>query len=489
MTRDAHRCDSPVGAGLRSADAAPEPHCCRTPLSDRADGRSPGIVYCGILEMLMTFMHLVTRASRALAPILAFSLSLQPMARAAAASPPADDLGWPSQKLSASNGAAQYGFGRAIAVSGDTAFIAALNAPAGGAVYVFERTDTGWVEVQQLNATDSPDGADFGSSIAIEGDTALIGADRTTLTDDGQRHQGAAYIFRKGTDGLWTQTQMLTASDFGAEAQFGNAVAVSGDTALIGAYNSTIDENSYQGAAYVFTRSGTTWTETQKLVADDGIGGDDFGNAVALDGNRALVAAEYGSGIAAQSGTVYAFENASGVWNQTVKIIADDGVFFDTFGYAIALAGDTALITAPYAQVGDNFGQGAVYVFDLAAGGESQVQKLVANDGAASDALGASISLDGDTVLVGASSALEYAGEAYLFANAGGTWSELGQLSGSDEVSGDNVGYAVALSGTTAIVGAPLQTIDGNTGQGAAYFFERLLAEEIFADGFDARSR
>ena len=435
----------------------------------------------------------VTRAPRVVVQVLIFALSLQPMAQAGAAPRAqtriADGLGWPEQKLSADNGAAQYGFGRAIAIDGDTAFVAALNAPAGGAVYVFERVAGVWAQVQQLNAIDSPDGANFGFSIALAGDTAVIGADRTTLTDDGFRHQGAAYIFEKGDDGLWTQAQKLTASDFGAEAQFGNAVALSGDTALIGAYNSTINDNAYQGAAYVFTRSGTTWTETQKLVADDGAGGDDFGNAVALDGNRALVAAFYGSGAAAQTGTVYEFEISAGVWTQTGKLNADDGAFFDTFGYAIALAGDVALVTAPYAQVGDNFGQGAVYVFDLAGGGASQTQKLAASDGAASDALGASISLYGDEVLVGASSALGYAGEAYLFANVGGVWGELGALSGSDEVSGDNVGYAVALSGTTAIVGAPLQTFGGNPVQGAAYFFERPTPDEIFADGFDTSAR
>jgi hypothetical protein len=353
---------------------------------------------------------------------------------------------------------------------------------------VFERAEGGWVQVQQLNAIDSPDGANFGFSIALDSDTAVIGADRTTLTDDGQRHQGAAYIFQKGSDGSWTQMQKLTASDFGAEAQFGNAVALSGDTALIGAYNSTINENFYQGAAYVFTRSGTTWTQTQKLVADDGAGGDDFGTAVALDGNRALIASPYGSGAAPQTGTVYVFDTSAGVWTQTTKLSADDGAFFDTFGYAIALAGDAALITAPYAQVGDNAGQGAVYVFDLVSGSESQTQKFAASDGAASDALGGSISLDGDTVIVGASSAVGYAGEAYLFADTGGTWSELGQLSGSDEVSGDNVGYAVALSGNTAILGAPLQTIGGNPAQGAAYFFERPASDEIFADGFDGPS-
>jgi hypothetical protein len=423
--------------------------------------------------------------SMSLARALALTLVISPALQATTAG--SSSLDWPVQKLSANEAASQYGFGRAIAIFGDTAFVGAPNAPAGGAVYVFERVAGSWVETQQLNAIESPDGADFGISIALAGDTAVIGADRTTLTDDGLRHQGAAYIFHKGDDGLWAQAEKLTASDFGPEAQFGNAVALSGDTVLIGAYNTMIGDNAYQGAAYVFTNDGTAWTETQKLVADDGIGGDDFGNAVALDGNRALIAAQYGSGATAQSGAVYEFESANGTWTQTTKLGADDGAFFDTFGYAVALAGDTAMVTAPYAQVGDNTGQGAVYVFDLS-GDANPTQKLVAGDGASSDALGASIALDGDTVIVGASSALEYAGEAYLFTRAGGVWSELGQLSGSDEVSGDNVGYAVALSQQTAILGAPLQTIDGNASQGSAYFFERPAVDEIFADGFDDSS-
>jgi hypothetical protein len=437
----------------------------------------------------MKSTHPASASPCALALLLLISPALQATTPAGVTShaqtEPSDSLDWPVQKLSASDASAQYGFGRAIAVFGDTAFAGAPNAPAGGAVYVFERVDGTWVQTQQLNAIDSPDGADFGISIALAADTAVIGADRTTLTDDGMRHQGAAYVFQKGDDGLWVQAEELTASDFGPEAQFGNAVALSGDTALIGAYNSTIDGNLYQGAAYVFTRDGTQWTETRKLVADDGIGGDDFGNAVALDGNRALIGAEYGGGAVAQSGAVYEFESAAGEWTQTAKLSANDGAFFDTFGYAIALAGDTAMVTAPYAQVGDNSGQGAVYVFDLS-GAAHQTQKLVASDGASSDALGASIALNGDTVLVGASSALGYAGEAWLFTLTSGVWSELGSLSGSDEISGDNVGYAVALSQRTAILGAPLQTIDGNAAQGAAYFFERPTPDEIFADGFDA---
>jgi hypothetical protein len=401
----------------------------------------------------------------------------------------ADTFDWTQQEAVADNGAANNGLGRGAAILGDTAFVAATNAPAGGAVYVFTRGSDGvWTQTQQLNATESPDGADFGCSIALSADTAVIGADRTTLTDDGNRHQGAVYVFARGKDGTWTQTQKLTADDFSAEAQFGDAVALSGSTILIGAYNATIDENPYQGAAYVFTLDGGSWTQTQKLVADDGIGGDDFGNAVALDGTRALVGAFYGTGTVGQSGAAYVFEGSGSSWKQTAKLVPDDGAFFDSFGSAVVLSGDSALVGSLYAQIGDNSGQGAVYAFDFAGGSWSQTQKLVASDGAASDALGNAMARDGDQVLVGANAANGYVGAAYLFARGAAGWSELGKLVASDGASGDGFGYTVALSGDTALAGAPLKAVGANSSQGAAYFYTQAASDDIFADGFDGVS-
>ena len=395
-------------------------------------------------------------------------------------------LDWTEQEAVADDGAANNGLGRGAAVFGDTALVGATNAPAGGAVYVFTRGDDGqWTQTQELNAADSPDGADFGNSIALSADTAVIGADRTTLTNDGNRHQGAVYVFTRGEDGQWTQTQQLTADDFSPEAQFGDAVALSGATILIGAYNTTVGENPYQGAAYVFTLEGGSWTQTQKLVADDGIGGDDFGNAVALDGERALIGAFYGSGTVGQSGAAYVFEGSGSSWKQTAKLVPDDGALFDSFGSAVALAGDSALVGSLYAQIGDNSGQGAVYAFDLAAGHWSQTQKLVPSDGAASDALGNAIARDGDRVLVGANAANGYVGAAYLFARSDTGWGELGKLVASDGVSGDGLGYTVALSGNTALAGAPLKMVGANSSQGAVYFYTQAASDMIFADGFD----
>jgi len=402
------------------------------------------------------------------------------------ASAQAGALDWTEQEIVASAGAANEGLGRGAAVFGDTAFVGAPGAAADGTVYVFTRGSDGvWMQTQQLNAIASPDGADFGISIALSADTAVIGADRTTLTDDGNRHQGEVYVFSRGDDGQWTQTQALTAPDFRAEALFGNAVALSGSTILVGAYNTMVGDNGYQGAAYVFTLSKGVWGETQKLVADDGAGGDDFGNAVALDGTRAVIGAFYGSGAVGQSGAAYVFESSGGTWAQTAKLSADDGAFFDTFATGVAVAGDSAIITSQSAQIGDNGGQGAAYVFALGDNGWSQTQKLVAADGAASDAFGSAIAIDGDQAVIGASSANNYTGAAYVFARAGSDWSELGKLVASDGAEFDNFGYAVALSGDTVLAGAPLRQVGDNASQGAAYLYTQPADETIFADGFD----
>lgn len=395
-------------------------------------------------------------------------------------------LTWQVQEVVAADGAAHDALGRGAAVLGDVAFVGATNAPGGGAVYVLTRgADGQWRQTQKLTAIAAPDGSDFGGAIALGAQTAVIGAARTTLTDDGNRHQGAAYVFTRGSDGQWTQLQKLTASDFGAEAQFGNAVALSGSTVLIGAFNTMVGANAFQGAAYVFTLDAGTWSETRRIIADDGAGGDDFGYAVALDGQRALIGALYGSGAAAQYGAAYVFDGSGSAWTQTAKLFANDGAFFDSFGTAVALSGDDALITSPFAQVGDNSGQGAAYAFHFTAGAWSQTQKLAATEGLASDSMGNALVIDGDRALIGASSANGYTGAAYAFERDAAGWNELGMLVATDAQSGDGFGYTVALSGDTFLTGVPLKMLGANETQGAAYFFTQPRADAIFDDGFD----
>jgi hypothetical protein len=184
----------------------------------------------------------------------------------------------------------------------------------------------------------------FGWSVALDGDTALIG----TLYGPGSANadQGAAYVFvRNGT--TWTQQKKLTANDGLAFAQFGTAVALDGDTALVGAPDhQRLPSFLTTGAAYVFVRNGTTWTQQAGLLANDGDGGDQFGAAVALDGDTALVGAPNNAVTVGGQGAAYIFTRNGTSWTQRQRLLASDIAPDDHFGNAVALSGDKALIGA-----------------------------------------------------------------------------------------------------------------------------------------------
>ena len=198
---------------------------------------------------------------------------------------------------------------------------------------------------QPLTASDGAAEDLFGNSVALDGNTALIGANGKTVNANGE--QGAAYVFvRNGT--TWTQQQELTASDGAAGEHFGDAVALSGDTALVSASNAIVNGHARQGAAYVFVRNGTTWSQQQKLFDINGVASDTFGKAVALDGNTALIGADTKTVNAnSQQGVAYVFVRNGTTWSQQQELTASDGAAGDQFGFAVALDVNTALIGAP----------------------------------------------------------------------------------------------------------------------------------------------
>jgi hypothetical protein len=325
-----------------------------------------------------------------------------------------------------------------------------------------------WLE-QKVTASDGTANSYFGSAAALNGSTALIGA------DGDNSFQGAAYLFTK-SNGSWSQGQKLTASDGLAGDEFGYRVVLANDTLLVGAFTATVGGNASEGAAYVFTQSNGTWSESQKLTASDGGLFDNFGASVALDGSTLVVGANGATvgGNAAQ-GAVYVFTESNGTWTQTQKLTANDGGAYDNFGLSIALKGSTILVGSPQAAIGGNAGQGALYVFTESNGTWSQVQKLTASDGAASDSFGESVALDGTTALIGGYNATvnghSFQGAAYIFTASGGTWSQTQKLTASDGAANANFGNAVALNGTSALIGADGSTVGGNTYQGKTYLF------------------
>jgi hypothetical protein len=309
------------------------------------------------------------------------------------------------QKLTAADGAAFVRFGRSVAVSGDTAVVGAAGAgPTGGnSAYVFVRNGTTWSQQQKLTASDGAALDGFGSSVAVAGEMAMVGA---LLNDAAGQDSGAAYVFvRNGS--TWTEQQKLTASNGTAGDQFGWSVAVSGETAVIGARG----DGGFSGAAYVFVRNGSTWTEQQKLTAADGAIFNEFGSSVAISGETAVIGAD--DELGSNSGAAYVFVRGGTTWSEQAKLTASDGIASDLFGTSVAISGDTVMVGA------SNAGSvGAAYVFVRSGSVWTEQQKLTAADAAFSDLFGWSVAMSGDTVVVGAisgDSAVDNTGAAYVF--------------------------------------------------------------------------
>ncbi|HKA54880.1 MAG TPA: FG-GAP repeat protein [Candidatus Binatia bacterium] len=387
----------------------------------------------------------------------------------------------------------QEQFGSSVAIDGDTAVVGAPGSGTGGtatgAAYVFTRDSAGgqWTQKQKLTPSDGATGKFFGSSVALSGGTAFVGA-----RGDSSRGNfaGAVYVFVRDTSGqTWSQAQKLTADGGVGGDLFGCSVALLGDTALIGARGSE-NNSAPPGAAYIFTR-GTDgqWHQLQKLTASDGTAGDGFGFSVALSDNTAVIGARRGvNDTGSISGAAYIFTpDVSGQWNQWQKLTASDGANGDEFGYSVATSEDTVLVGARFAQgVGNptsTLAAGAVYDFVLGAGPIGtiweEVQKLVASDGAARDEFGFSVALNGDTALVGApqnNTGGGATGAAYLFAllsNTQGTsqLTERQKLSARDAAALDAFGSSVVFNGDTALVGAPLDgiTVTDDKGNSTTY--------------------
>jgi hypothetical protein len=352
------------------------------------------------------------------------------------------------QKLVPTSGAG--GFGQSIAISGDRAIISRV-----GGAYVYTRQVSGeWVEEANLFGG--------GSSVAISGNTAVIGA---ILDDDNGEYSGSAYVFNRDARGLWSQQARLLPSDGEANDAFGGSVATTGDMAVIG---SPGDDD--RGSAYVFTRDALgKWSQQAKLQASDGAPGDAFGGATISD-DMVLISNPTDDD---SRGSVYVFtRDARGVWSEQVRLRARDRAPGDTFGGSVAISGDTALIGA---SADDDNGpdSGSVYVFHRdATGAWFQQAKLVASDGVSYDSFGSAIAVSGDRAVIGAFIHDEITGQGYVYKrDANGSWFEQTKLIASDATEYTNFGYAAAFNGENALIGAL---------NGSAYAFDLDSISNVF---------
>jgi hypothetical protein len=367
-------------------------------------------------------------------------------------------------------GAPTFGeFGHSVSVSGDTAVAGApINGAAGfraGSAYVFVRSGTSWSQQAQLNASDAASGDFFGWSVSISGDTVVVGA----LLDDnaGGGDAGSAYVFvRSGT--TWSEQQKLTAGDAATRDEFGFSVSVSGDTVVVGASLDDHDGRLGAGSAYAFVRSGTVWSEQQKLTASDAAAFDEFGGSVALSGETILVGARKNdhSGLM-NPGAAYVFARSGDSWSEQDKLIASDAASQRRLGESVSVSGETGV-------VGTSFGAGAAYVYVRSGTSWPEQAILTASDAGAFDHFGGSVSVSGDAVVVGAfgnSSPFPQSGSAYVYVRSGTSWEELVKLAASDAAFSDMFGVSVALSEDTAVVGASFDDHMGGTNAGSAYVF------------------
>lgn len=365
-------------------------------------------------------------------------------------------------------------FGYAVAIEGDTLLVGAcrdddrgLNA---GAAYVFVRSGTTWTEQAKLLADDGTIGDHFGHSVALSGDWALVSAHEDSPWAS---TSGSAYVFQRvGTN--WYSHAKLIPHDGDFRDQFSFSVALSGDLALIGTPED--DTAGYAaGSAFVFVRSGSVWTEEAELTASDAIPGDRFGGAVSLSGDTALIGAQNHDGPASLSGAAYVFVRHGTTWSQEARLTASDGESQDGFGYSVALDGDLALIGANGEDL-PGYGSGAAYVFARTGTTWSEETKLEASDAASSDGFGSCVALDGIWALVGSpfkdSAAGSGTGRAYSFLRSGSTWSEAAWFDAGDAAAGDLFARSVALSGTTALIGAHMDD-ETDVDSGSARVFER----------------
>ena len=451
--------------------------------------------------------------------------------------------------LKASNSATTDQFGASVAISGDTIVVGATeedgdattvngsnnnNAENAGAAYVFTRVNSVWTQQAYLKASNSGAGDNFGVSIAISGDTIVVGANREDSSSTGVNANnnnnaldaGAAYVFVRSAN-TWSQQAYLKASNTDAGDDFGISVSISGDTIVVGAHaeasaasgvggDQTSNSDSGSGAAYVFTRTAGAWAQQAYLKASNNhTSSSAFGQSVAVSVDTIVVGANFESSnatgvngnqldtTATLSGAAYVFTRSGSNWTQQAYLKASNTAVFDLFGSSVAISGDTIVVGALNQNNNLANGAGAAYVFSRSGAVWTQQALLKASNTEIGDIFGNSVAISGDRIVVGAplessnatgvdgsqtNNSATSSGAAYLFTRSGSTWTQRAYLKASNTQAGDNFGNSVAISGDTVLVGAlsessnatginGSQTDNSASRSGASYVFPLTFAD------------
>ncbi len=394
-------------------------------------------------------------------------------------------------------------FGYSVAIDGNTAVIGARNADPdlgngplnnAGLAYVYVRSGQTWVLEAELNAKNASAGDTFGVSVAISGNTIVVGATGVDVGDlqdenDVSKDVGAAYIFTR-RNGAWTQQVKLIPSDWTEDDSFGSAVAISRGTVVVAADTKDLGPLVDLGAAYVFYNSGgSNWKQQAKLLPSDPLLRDYFGSSVAIEGNLIGVGAiqSYLTG----PGKTYMFRNQSGVWKQEARLEGKEADLGDAFGSAVSISGGTLVVGAysadPDLGNGHVTSAGAAYVFNKSGHDWKESAMLTAPDGLSFDQFGQAVDIDGGTLVVGALGATQAgetgAGAVYIFKKNNDNWSFQTRAVTDPAGADDLFGKSVAIDGEWFVAGASGRDPGSQTQAGEA-FMDLLGTIQLPATGF-----
>jgi len=374
-------------------------------------------------------------------------------------------------KLTADDPVSGAEFGRSVAIDGDLVAVGAGGANAGlagspgkeGAVYLFKRRGLAYVPEAKLIAPDATTGAEFGRAVAIQGNTVIVGARFAQV--EGYSKAGAAYVFRKKGRTWYLETK-ITSPTPENEDNFGRALAIHGDLLVVTARKENINASDV-GAAYVFRHVANSWIEEAKLTGSDAAAGAYFGQSVAVRGDLIVVGARNANPNGA--GAIYLFLRSGDQWVESAKLFPPDGEADDQFAFTVDIAGNLIVVGARRADLEGAKDAGAVYLFALTGDEVNLVSKLTASDAKAGDEFGQSVAMAGDVIAVGAwrvdSGANKNEGAVYLFHRMGNHWVEEEKVTASDGVAGDEFGSSLSAFGNIMVIGAHF----ANSTAGAAY--------------------
>jgi hypothetical protein len=371
-------------------------------------------------------------------------------------------------KLTADDLPAAADFGRSVATDGNLVALGAGGADAGpvsgaGAVYLFKRCGLRYVLEDKLIAPDATPGAEFGRAVAIQGNRVIVGARFAQV--EAFSKAGAVYVFRK-VRGSWLLEAKIASPTPADEDNFGRALDIQGEVLVVTARKENLNASDV-GAAYVFRHGRDGWVFDAKITASDPAPGAYFGQSVDMQGDLMAIGARNADPNGA--GAFYLFARSGHQWKELAKVPSPDGATDDQFGFTLAVSGNLIAVGARRADLPGAKDAGAAYLFAIRKNSVKFVAKLTAGDAKAGDQFGQSIAMDGETIVVGANRADIGTGvdegAVYLFRRTWGGWMEEEKVTASDGIGKDEFGYSLSAWGNTMAIGAHT----ANSTEGAVY--------------------